>query len=214
VNPVKTIVVKAGEASSLRVLHGELEIRGDVTAAQVAIWNDGTESIRPENVLSPVVILPRPPVPILEAKIRKVSRAIIGAALDNSRIADGVVPVSWRILEHSDGAVIQLIFAGSTATDIAVEGTVEGQPTVLHVEPPLTNQLLAERRGMLHIAFSFCLSFVVGFLLLLLVKKSGRVELPPMETDTPWFATGIAAGIVSFYLIPWVLSPVGPPFGF
>ena len=135
----------------MRVLHGDQDIKGDVTAAQVAIWNDGTESIRPENVLSPVCILLHPSVTILEAKIRKVSRGVIGAAVNVSRLTDGVVPVTWKILEHNDGAVIQLIFAGSTETDIAVDGIVEGQPTVLHVKPSHkihspTEQLALERR--------------------------------------------------------------------
>jgi hypothetical protein len=171
VSPVKTIVVKGGEASTLRVLHGDQDIKGDVTAAQVAIWNDGTESIRSENVLSSVCIVLHPSVPVLEAKIRKVSRGVIGAAVDASRLPDGVIPVTWKILEHNDGAVIQLIFAGPTETEIAVEGTVEGQPTVFHAKPP--NKILSPTEQVAH-ARAFAVAFTVLLLVMTLIFFSLR----------------------------------------
>jgi hypothetical protein len=195
VNPVKTIVVKAGEASTLRVLHGDQEIKGDITAAQVAIWNDGTESIRPENVLSPVRILLHPPVPILEAKIRKVSREVIGAALDTSRLSDGVVPVTWKILEHNDGAVIPLIFAGPTETDIAVEGTVEGQPTVSRLGPP-AEETAGARWFRLVVApvFWFVVAGVLFWLQRLERRRGDQLDL--IDRIVPWgVALGRACGL-------------------
>jgi hypothetical protein len=221
VNPVKTIVVKGGEASTLRVLHGDQDIKGDVTAAQVAIWNDGTESIRPENVLSPVCILLRPSVTILEAKIRKVSRGVVGAAVDASRLTEGVVPVTWKILEHNDGAVIQLIFAGSTETDIAVDGTVEGQPTVLHVKPshkvhsPAEQLALERRQTQVLVALP-----TIAFLLVLvswLVLRANIRSRTGDESDklVKIFIWADAVMLCIILLLAWRdLRQPGPPFGF
>src|SRR5207253_3036964 len=50
VNPAKAVVVKTGETSRLRILVSDTELKSDVTAAQIAIWNQGNESIRPANI--------------------------------------------------------------------------------------------------------------------------------------------------------------------
>ncbi|MDP2954592.1 MAG: hypothetical protein Q8O76_14915, partial [Chloroflexota bacterium] len=72
VNPVRTTVVSAGQATELEVLHRGKPVSGsDITAVQIAIWNAGKQSIRPENVLDGISIFTQPPVPILEASIRK-----------------------------------------------------------------------------------------------------------------------------------------------
>ena len=40
-HPVRTSVVRAGEASELSISHRDKEITGNVSAAQLAIWNTG-----------------------------------------------------------------------------------------------------------------------------------------------------------------------------
>src|ERR1035437_2143220 len=54
VNPTRTIVVKSGQSSDLNVLYKGQPVSSDVTAIQVVIWNNGNESIRPENLLTPI----------------------------------------------------------------------------------------------------------------------------------------------------------------
>jgi hypothetical protein len=56
INPAQAVVVKTGESSNLHVFYGSHEVTSDVTAAQIAVWNQGNESIRPDNVLERVVI--------------------------------------------------------------------------------------------------------------------------------------------------------------
>ena len=88
VNPAQAVVVKTGESSNLHVFFGNHEpsheLTSDVTAAQIAIWNEGNESIRPDNVLKQVVIRTNPSVPILEASIRKKSRDVVDLLPENS----------------------------------------------------------------------------------------------------------------------------------
>jgi hypothetical protein len=130
VNPAKTTIVKAGQSSDLHVLYKGQSVSTDVTALQVEIWNAGKESIRPEHILSPIILQMSPKVPILEVRLRRISRPVCQIALDESQLADGKLGVSWRILEHNDGAIIQLIVAGPSGVTVAGQGSVEGDPTV------------------------------------------------------------------------------------
>jgi hypothetical protein len=139
VNPVRTAVVTAGQATELAVLYkGEPIGSKDVTAAQVAIWNAGKLSIRKDDILGDgkVVIFTDPPVPILEASIRQLSREVTEFALVTTPelLASGRVPVSWRILEKDDGASIQLIYVGTEEVKLQVQGTIEGQGEAKYAE--------------------------------------------------------------------------------
>jgi hypothetical protein len=104
-----------------------------VTALQVVIWNAGKEAIRSENLLTPITLTTSPTVPILEARIKQVGRTVSQIGLDTSQIGKGSVGVTWKILEHYDGAVLQLIAAGPTTVTVKAEGVVEGQQNGIKV---------------------------------------------------------------------------------
>jgi hypothetical protein len=130
VNPVRTIIVRSGRSSDLHVLYRGQPVSTDVTALQVVLWNAGNESIKPEHVLEPVILRADPRVPILEAKLYVVNRPLTKIALDTAHVADGQVGISWRILEHNDGAVIQFIVAGPVNEKISARGSLEGQSSI------------------------------------------------------------------------------------
>jgi hypothetical protein len=130
VNPTKTTIVKAGQISDLHVLYKGQSVATDVTALQVEIWNAGKESIRPEHVLSPITLQTSPRVSILEVRLRYTSRPVCDIALDESELAEGKVGVSWKILEHNDGAIIQFIVAGPSNVTVMAQGSVEGDSAV------------------------------------------------------------------------------------
>ncbi|MEK6286312.1 MAG: hypothetical protein AABO57_11265 [Acidobacteriota bacterium] len=127
VHPSRSVIVKAGQSTSLRVLYKDKDLDTDVTAVQVSIWNQGKDLIRKEQILSNAKIVTRPLVPVLEATVSKPSRNVIDFNIDESHLSEGYVPLSWRILEQDDGAVVQLVYAGSSDIEIQVEATIEGQ---------------------------------------------------------------------------------------
>ena len=53
------------------------------------------------------------------------TRKVIGLQLDKSKIGEGQISVDWTILEHGDGAVLQLIYYGDDQTLITASATVE-----------------------------------------------------------------------------------------
>jgi len=99
----------------------------------VGFWNRGKESIRPEHVLEPVFLETAPRVPILEAKVYYLSRRFIDLMLDRSHFSEGRVGLTWKILEHDDAAVIQLIVVGPVTESISASGSLEGQKFVRQV---------------------------------------------------------------------------------
>ena len=60
---------------------------------------------------------------------------MVGIQLDTGRLADGILPLSWKILEHNDGATIQLIVAGSDKITASIKGVVEGQRQLAMASP-------------------------------------------------------------------------------
>src|SRR5258708_5028295 len=62
IEPTRTRLVTAGQASSIRVLAGDKEITSDVTALEVAVWNRGTEPVRAADVLEQIRIHSEPAV--------------------------------------------------------------------------------------------------------------------------------------------------------
>ena len=134
VHPVRAIAVRAGEASRLTTTFDNEPISTDISIAQIAVWNQGTQSVRSENVLRPVVIFTENNVPILEATIRRSSREVTQLTLNTAELQKGRVTVLWNILEPNDGGVIQLIYAGPTSVPFRAEGTIEGQPQIARLE--------------------------------------------------------------------------------
>lgn len=133
-HPIKASLVRAGEASRLSTRFDNKPVETDITAAQVAIWNQGRRSIKREQVLKPVVIFTENSTPILEATIRKSSREVTRLALNTDELQEGRVTVLWDILEQNDGGVIQLIYAGNTDVRINADGVIEGQQQIERLE--------------------------------------------------------------------------------
>ena len=96
-------------------------------AVQVAVWNNGNESVRPEHVLDTLSLSLDPATEILEARILKVVRDVSKFAVEREGWDRGVVPLSWKILEMGDGAIVQLIYVGEKTPTVRLNGAAEGQ---------------------------------------------------------------------------------------
>lgn len=230
VNPAKAVVVSAAQASALEVKIAGREVKGDVTAAQVAIWNGGKKAIRRENVLQSVVLATENEVPILEASIRKTSRDICEVALDSSKCAEGKLGISWKILEQDDGAVVQVIYGGPQKTGIAISGVVEQQKEIEILSTrqgePVFGPLPGNRtvQGMNFFLFSGLL-LCASILSVLITRKQTTLYTWYWQSNSRIFRQlilGLAAimGVGPIFLC-FILGciflssgPVAPPFGF
>lgn len=215
-NPIRTTVVAAGQSSDLEILHGGKQIAGvDITAAQVAIWNAGKQSVRRDNVLEDVVIFTEPSVQILEASIRVRSRDVTGFTLRDTVQSrqEGKVPLSWHILEENDGGSVQLIYAGPQEINIGVRGTIEGLRGIKRVElgvkiktPTEQIQEQQQNRRFLGIMALFYGALSIVTVAAALIRRRWRYLFPAVSILSMF---GICLWLwLSITRIPW------PPFGF
>lgn len=228
VHPVRTSVAKAGEATELSIRFKNQPIHGDVSAAQIALWNAGKKPILGSDILTPIEIRTAGAQPILEAKLRRVSRPLVGFEIDSGLLSQGVVRTSWRILENGDGAVIQLIYAGDQTVAMTAGGTVVGQHVLTEQKDRRGFQSAEERyaRGVDVDRILGVLSTIIGGGLCVLAaryqirkkEKGGKgvsykpgslFQIPPRVV----FVLGAIYVAMGFWFLyrSW---GIGPPFGF
>lgn len=163
IHPVKAVLLQSDRASKLKATFEDKPIKTDVTTAQIAIWNQGSQSIKSANILKTFVIYTHNETPILEASIRKVSRDVTNLQITTEEINKGRLGVTWSILEPGDGAILQIIYSGTPEVDFLVDGVVEGQEEIAQIafvgkiQSP-EEQYHAERRRIRR--FSFTLLFL------------------------------------------------------
>ena len=167
VNPVRTTVVKAGQASRLKVSLEGRDLTNDITALQIAFWNAGRRPIRRSEILEPIVLSTGNDHPILEATLRKSSRQVTHIALGGTRVEHGDLGVSWDILESADGGVLQLIYEGDASVPLQIRGIVEGQRSILVRTPP--QRIPTAERGDASTSIRRILFFTTGVPILMVV---------------------------------------------
>ena len=91
-------MVRTGEVSRLSVTYNGKPVTSDITAAQIAIWNAGTKPIRADDVLEPIILKIGALTPILEAKVRYVTREVIAFRVGQVKSGVSELPVNFRIL--------------------------------------------------------------------------------------------------------------------
>jgi hypothetical protein len=149
----------------------------------------------------------------------RASRPIIQFACDEAHLRGGEVPLSWKILEQSEGALIQLIYAGPPSIDIAVEGIIEGQRNIVAVkyagkiQSPV-EQMRQGNRSNLVAAVLFGFSSVMLVILLVIDPWT-----PPRVLTNVWsillvsFLLLFFGGVFFYFLYQYISNPA-PPFGF
>ncbi|MCW5980022.1 MAG: hypothetical protein KIT09_18210 [Bryobacteraceae bacterium] len=191
VHPEITTIVKADQASNLRVFHDNVEVKSDVTAVRLSLWNAGKLAIRPEHVLEPVVISLPPPGRILEAKIVRVSRRVCSIEIDQSGFRQGKVGVDWKILEHEDGFALQIIASSNLNQSIEISGSVEGQPNIFVVDR--VNGASTAVVGVLALMFGCFFAFFAGSMVWFQIKNPGVAWVYPRVARWTPLVTGVLA---------------------
>jgi len=206
----KTTIVKSGQSSDLHVLYKGQDVSTDVTALQVAVWNHGNESIKPENFVTvpPITLSTSPKVPILEARLKQVQRSVSQIGLDTSHIATGSVSLTWKILEHNDGAVIQLIVAGPPSVTVRGEGAIEGQQKITAYDMRPDTMSIQALIALLIGAGLFVGGFIYGGREIDKRMKEGRVAWKLQLLATAGTLVGLALLCVA---ISYINSSAVPP---
>lgn len=137
VHPLKTELQRPDFDKELGFIYNGNPVESEtITSVQVAIWNAGTRSIRDSDVLDPFHLVMPEGSAILSVRVKKTSRPVSGFEILGTQedYESGTCHLKWRILEPGDGAVLQIIYAGSARRDPTLVGAVEGQKGGILVE--------------------------------------------------------------------------------
>lgn len=221
----KTAVIRAKQSSKIDIqVHGTPVTR-DVTSAQVVIWNNGKKPIRRENLLGPqesLFIKTGPENPIIEAKSLKVSRKeIVDLKLDQSQINEGQLRIEWKILEQSDGFLLQVIYFGDEETPITALATVEQQGGIRHFKhnrPTLATTKIVTIPPPIMLVFSILAGITITILGILMVKRAHERQLIKSWTDLVFATAPMLAGLFMIalyaYSVLQIMTRPVPPFEF
>ena len=127
-DPTRTIILDKANAANapLQLLKSNGEaIHADVTSVYFYFFNQGTETIKRENVYEPLKIVLGDKAEILDFKLLKVSRPVSGIALTRDTISNSLA-INFKVLEKDDGLVGQIIFEGNKNASINLEGGIDG----------------------------------------------------------------------------------------
>ena len=140
INPIQTPIVQASSNSDLSISYKNVPVNDNVTAVQVAFWNEGKLPVKADDVLKPIVIRFPDRVRLLEVKGITVSRD--EAKLSTSTMqAQGdkflkpEVGINFKILEQNDGILLQFVYAGPPEPKFTIEGSVVGQRNIKWANP-------------------------------------------------------------------------------
>lgn len=205
ISPSKSTIVKAGQSTNISVLYEKQEIRSDISAAQIAIWNKGTQSIKMINVLDSVILAVENNCPILEASIRKTSRNVVALQIDNKDAQKGRIGISWNILEKNDGGILQIIYAGTPNVNIQLLGIIEKQGNINELNYDTKKKIYNTLRQVFSV-----LTVIVLLLSFYFIKKHRNLDF----RDWYWIIILLLyIGLTGFFYLFQIPQP-GPPFGF
>lgn len=216
VQPARAVLVQSGRPGRLTHTLNRDTLRTDVTAVQIAFWNNGKQTIKRENLLKPFVLIMENGEPILEAVVRKTSRDVVGIVLQQDSLSRGRLTVSWNILERNDGGVIQFIYSGRPDAAIHAEGVIEGQTKIKKLEYPkeikstfdqTLSELKSDRLFQLKM-LTVCMVGIIFYIILSSIFSRKRIYWY-------WEFFMMTAFVVQVLIWIFILSqPTGPPFGF
>ena len=230
IHPAKAVVIDSARSTNLEIFFKGKEIKSSITTVQIAIWNRGDLSIKMEDILQDVIIKTKNGTQILEATIRTTTRDVINLQLDSEEIQSGRLGVHWKILEESDGGVIQVTYVGTPQTIIEFEGIIEGQGQIEELKYQGKIQDAMEQykfqisftRFFGYTLITLFVSYSFFYILWIKFRRKFKPNLRKESKFISYASLGIKYGLPLMILTLFALSyyfliykqPPNPPFGF
>jgi hypothetical protein len=139
--PSRSLLVQGHSSATSGVgvtYNGQTMSGQDIVALTIYFWNDGNAPMREGDVLTPFVLGLPVGTKVLDARVLAQTRSVCGVRAENLQNESGAVLVGFRILEHGDGAKIQIIYAGDPLAQVRLNGAIIGaaSPTEKGMESP------------------------------------------------------------------------------
>lgn len=223
-SPTRTPIVQQGVATNISVTINGQPLTGDLSSAEIQIWNAGKEPIRREHILTPLTIRTPSNQPIYQVTYQT-TRDVIG--FTNTISTNGVVTLDWRIMEKGDGVRIQFIHEGNVRQTYKIHGEVEGQSWPFPVQKAPPNHRGGWRQFWASM-IALGTATIWGFMTIPLLLRAAKVTFTQMRASMPHWT--LETAIVCLLIAVLVLGGTGiylgvkvagkliaypqPPFGF
>ena len=200
VDPTRTTILDKANAANAPLMllkaNGDT-ISSDVTSVFFYFFNQGEETIKNENIYSPLRIVVGDDAEILDYKILKVARSVSGIEIARDTTGN-FLTINLRALEENDGFVGQLIFEGKKDTSIRMEGGIDGVKTfethLSNIDPVYF--------------FAAILIFLIAAYVLLIVSRRNPKSSPRLLFY--FSAIPILYLILMLYKTEWFVSDIVP----
>jgi hypothetical protein len=168
VDPVKTMIIDKTTAADapIQLLKANHDtIRNNVISVYFYFFNQGQETIKKENIYSPIKIKVDTSSEILYHKVLKTSRNVSGIRIDKDTVDKSLI-VHFDALEKDDGFVGQLIYEGNVDSKIFIEGGIDG-----------AKEFKSELNSIhpLYFLIAIFILLVAGFILLFLNRRNTKL---------------------------------------
>jgi len=196
VDPVRTTILDKIHAANapLRLLKANGEIvKADVTSVYFYFFNQGKETIKRENIYSPLKISLSDSAKILDFKILKLARAVSGIELKYDSSTHSLL-VDFKALEQDDGLAAQLIMEGNKNATLIMTGGIDGvkqfETHLVAVNP-------------LYFVMAFAIFLVAAYIYLVLSKRYPKNSLTLLFLFS---AIPILYLLLVFYKTEWFVT--------
>lgn len=134
VDPTRTQILSASSISQSPVevfkTNGE-RVEGDLTSIRFYFWNHGKDPIQPDDVLDTLRVEIEDSASIVDFTVIGETREYVDFSLSrNHDNPNRVLNVSFRVLNHLDGASCQILFEGPNDASLSLTGVIVGAPTI------------------------------------------------------------------------------------
>ena len=173
-------------ASGLEVLHDGHPIGDrDVMAVTLFFWNEGRTPIRRADVLEPYAIAVRGRIDVLDYRMSKATREVCGFSCGEVLRGEEwtFLKLNFDIIEQSDGAAFQIVYAGDLTAPILLRGVSVG------AQEPECNDLIGTLYGVSR------LQPITPVAIAVCVASLGALLVIPMSPRARSFVLGVGTGI-------------------
>jgi hypothetical protein len=127
ISSTRTPIVQKGNLDNFSVTFLGTPITGDLSSAEIQIWNQGKQPIRREDILKTIALRTPNGEPIYQMT-GKATRDVVGFNwITSSNKQSGVEEMDWKILEQNDGIKVQIIYGGNINLPLILDGVIVGQ---------------------------------------------------------------------------------------
>jgi hypothetical protein len=194
-------------------------VTGDLSSAEIQIWNQGKQAIHGGDrihggdILQAITLKTTNGAAIYTATM-STTRDVVGVSLNNSsNLPLGIMPIDFKILEHNDGIKVQLIYGGSVNMPLVLDGIIEGQKRITQF--PSDEDTHSQLLETIFISFGLASLTMIVYLARIRNNTSPKSLIRNMQFYLFILigATLIFTGMFAGWQFGHILKPK-PPFGF